>query len=100
MNPFIWCAVGALTGGLAGIVMSAPAMAARIENVLVGVFGAFVGGEFLASFTGAAAPRGGFQASSLGLAIGGSLAALVLLKIVRKAVGPMRPHKTRGKMRP
>ena len=72
----------------------------RIETVLVGVFGAFIGGEAVAHvFAGGTAPTG-FTGSALLLAIGGAITLVALLAVMRKAVGPMRPHKLRGKGRP
>jgi uncharacterized membrane protein YeaQ/YmgE (transglycosylase-associated protein family) len=97
MNPLIWCAVGAIAGWLAGTMMPAPGLANRVENVLVGVFGAFIGGDFLSAVLGG--PMTGFRASSLGLAVGCAVALLALLAVFRRAVGPLRPHKLRKKPR-
>jgi uncharacterized membrane protein YeaQ/YmgE (transglycosylase-associated protein family) len=85
----LWCIVGAATGFLAAGVMHIKGHGNRVENVLVGVFGAFIGGEFLASKMTSGAPDGGFRASSLGLAVLGAVAMLVLLSVMRKAVGPL-----------
>jgi uncharacterized membrane protein YeaQ/YmgE (transglycosylase-associated protein family) len=99
MNPVIWCAVGAIVGWLASVAMPVPGLVTRIETVLVGVFGAFIGGEFVAHYVGASTPTSGFTASAFLLAVGGAIALLALLGVMRKAVGPMRPHK-RKKARP
>jgi uncharacterized membrane protein YeaQ/YmgE (transglycosylase-associated protein family) len=93
MNPFIWCAVGAITGWIASTVMPVPGLASRIETVLVGVFGAFIGGEFVSTLVGTPAPATVFRPAALGLAFGGALALLALLAVFRQAVGPLRPHK-------
>ena len=80
----------------------------RIEEVLVGVFGAFIGGDFLmsqingpvaATTTAAAAAPTGFSGASLGLAVLGAGVMLVLLKMMRGVVGPMRNSKSRLKQR-
>jgi uncharacterized membrane protein YeaQ/YmgE (transglycosylase-associated protein family) len=99
MNPFIWCVVGAVCGLLACAVMRARGLANRVENVLVGVFGAFIGGEFVAALLGAGSAAGGFRASALGLSVAGALTMLSLLVLMRKWVGPMQPHKLRRKTR-
>jgi uncharacterized membrane protein YeaQ/YmgE (transglycosylase-associated protein family) len=99
MSPFVWCVVGAMVGWIAGVVMPAKGLVMRAENVLVGVFGAFIGGEFLGSLAAGVNPAPGFRGLSLALAIGASLGLLALLALMRRVVGPMRPHK-RKKARP
>jgi uncharacterized membrane protein YeaQ/YmgE (transglycosylase-associated protein family) len=96
LNPFLWCAVGAGAGWLAGFLMPAPGAVRQTENLLVGIFGAFIGGEFLGSFVDASA---GFHASSLGLAIAGAAGMLALLGVMRRVVGPLQSQK-RKKARP
>jgi uncharacterized membrane protein YeaQ/YmgE (transglycosylase-associated protein family) len=100
MNPFIWCAVGVLLGLVASKTMPVPGVVGAIETVLVAVFGAFIGGEFVASAFADPALPGGFRASSLGFSMLGGVVMLVLLRVMRKAVGPMRPHKLPRKTRP
>jgi uncharacterized membrane protein YeaQ/YmgE (transglycosylase-associated protein family) len=64
---------------------------ARLEEIGVGVFGAFIGGEFVASLLLApAAIAGAFRAPALGTGIAGALVMLLLLRSMRKAVGPLR----------
>lgn len=92
MNPLVWCVAGAVAGWIAGGMMPAPGLARRVENVLVGVFGAFIGGEFLASFVDGAP---GFRVSSLALAVGGAAVMLVMLALMRRAVGPLQSRKAR-----
>ena len=93
MHPLLWCVIGALAGWLATLAMPAAGLVNRIENMLVGVFGAFTGGEFLASFVAAADPAGGLRNSALMLAVGAAAAMLLVLAWMRKTVGPMRQHK-------
>lgn len=108
INPFIWCAVGATIGWLASqLAASSGGAVGRIESILVGVFGAFVGGEFVAdlltqavpavaALPGAAVvpiPAVPFSMLALALAATGSVVMLILLAVMRKAVGPMQPHK-------
>ena len=71
------------------------------------MFGAFIGGEFVASLFAVPLPPvvvapGGlpapvlatpFTVLALALAAGGAFIMLVLLAVMRKAVGPMRGHK-------
>lgn len=84
----------------------------RIESVLVGVFGAVIGGEILASMLSgapavvavkssipgvkaevAATP---FSVLAMVLAIAGAVAAVLVLGLMRKAVGPLRIGKKKN----
>ena len=69
-----------------------------IENVLVGVFGAFIGGDFINSQI--VGPTGtGSLMQSLGLAMAGAAVMLVILRMMRGAVGPLRNSKSRSRQR-
>jgi len=65
----------------------------RVEEVLVGVFGAFIGGEGTAAMlqTGDGAPT--FSVTAFAGGIGGAVVLLVLLRMMRAAVGPLRSGK-------
>ena len=81
----------------------------RIEYVVVGIFGAFLGAEFVSSlFTSAlpvavavpksfgpqvAEPSKAFTIGGLAMAVIGASVMLGALALLRKAVGPMKPHK-------
>lgn len=100
INPYIWCGVGAAIGWLASLMMAGSGRVIVIENVLVGVFGAFIGGEFLATVTGMVGPKDtGFHFSALLLAAGAAVALLFVLRLMRGAVGPMRAGKSRARDR-
>lgn len=79
--------------------MTAPARSAQIENILIGMFGAFIGGEFVSAQISGAAVATGFHLSSLMLAIVGAVMLLLLLKLMRKLVGPMQKGKSSQKKR-
>ncbi|MES2942431.1 MAG: hypothetical protein V4772_06135, partial [Pseudomonadota bacterium] len=87
MNPYIWCVVGALLGGLAGLLMNTNDRTIIIENVLVGVFGAYIGGDFVAVMVNGALVNADFSAGSLAYALTGALVSLLLLRLMRRAVG-------------
>jgi uncharacterized membrane protein YeaQ/YmgE (transglycosylase-associated protein family) len=93
----IWCAIGAVIGWIVGTVAGKNTYASRIEDVLVGVFGAFIGGEFLADMVrDAAVVDPGFTITALALAVAGALGMLGLLAVMRRAVGPMRAGESRS----
>jgi uncharacterized membrane protein YeaQ/YmgE (transglycosylase-associated protein family) len=75
------------------------ARSALIENILVGMFGAFIGGDFIAEQISGPAIAQGFHFSSLLLAIGGAVGALLLLQGMRKLVGPMQKGRSSHKKR-
>jgi hypothetical protein len=71
-----------------------------IENVAVGMFGAVLGGELLAAELGMVPAKGQFfSPGALGMAAVVAVALLLLLKVMRKAVGPMLAGKSKAKNR-
>ncbi len=99
INVYIWCAVGAAAGWFSSRIMSLPARSAQIENIVVGMFGAFLGGDFVAAqFNGGVvAPE--FRIASLGLAVAGAVLLLALLQWMRKVVGPLKKGRSSQKKR-
>ena len=93
INTYIWCAVGAIVGGIAGLFMGSETRVTRIEEVLVGVFGAFVGGEFVTAMLNSGKEQPNFTMGGLLNAIGGAIAVILLLTAMRRAVGPLRSRK-------
>jgi uncharacterized membrane protein YeaQ/YmgE (transglycosylase-associated protein family) len=98
INIYIWCAVGAVLGALAGAMMADKLKLTLIENVLVGVFGAAIGGELGGPLL-AGSKDGQFTVAGLMMAIAGAVVILLLLKVMRGAVGPMRVSKGRPERR-
>ncbi|MEO7392036.1 MAG: hypothetical protein ABIU58_07660 [Ramlibacter sp.] len=99
INSYIWCAVGAALGWMAGVMMGGGGRTVIIENVLVGIFGAFIGGEFIASMFNGGVVAKEFRIGSLGISVASAIIMLVLLKLMRRAVGPMLPGKKKGARR-
>jgi uncharacterized membrane protein YeaQ/YmgE (transglycosylase-associated protein family) len=109
----LWCAVGAGIGWLAGLISNRGTAMTRVEEVLVGIFGAFAGGEFLYSLmtapaVAAAPPVLGakvveapfvFSIMAFAMGVAGAIAMLLLLTVMRKAVGPMRAGKSKTESR-
>jgi uncharacterized membrane protein YeaQ/YmgE (transglycosylase-associated protein family) len=93
INPYIWCAVGAVAGLLAGLFMGTTARVGRIEEVLVGVFGAFIGGEFVTAMFNGGKAVASFSMGGLVNAVACAAVMLTLLGVMRRKVGPVRPHK-------
>lgn len=95
IDSYIWILVGAALGGLAGAMQADTSKVFRIESVLVGVFGAFVGGDFLVAMLWGPTTAG-FTATALGMAVVGALVMLALLSVMRRAVAPVVPAKKRA----
>ena len=91
INPYIWCVVGGILGFLIGKKGIEDPKQSMIENVLVGVFGAFIGGDLIVSqLNHGVVDDKVFKFTSLIWAIGGSVGMLMLLRVLRNVVGPMR----------
>ena len=96
INPYIWCGVGALVGFLLGAKRPDDPKLGLIENLLVGVFGAFIGGDLIVSqLNQGVIDDKVFKIGSLLWAIGGAVGAILLLRLLRRAVGPMPVAKKR-----
>jgi uncharacterized membrane protein YeaQ/YmgE (transglycosylase-associated protein family) len=94
MEAFVWAAIGAAIGWVAGGFAAGRTYVSRVEDVLAGVFGAFIGGDFLFHVvTGKAAGTGGFTIGALAAAVGCAIVTVMLLALMRRVVGPMRPSK-------
>lgn len=83
-------------GWCAGVLMSSGGRIVLIENVLVGVFGAFIGGEFVvAMLTQGPVDDKVFRIGSLAIALATAAVLLFLLKLMRGAVGPLQARKSK-----
>ena len=69
-----------------------------LESVGVGMFGAFIGGDLIASIlSGGKTNDTVFSMGSFGLAVAGGLVGLALLRLMRRVVG--KQHVTKGPRR-
>ncbi len=66
----------------------------RVEEMLVGVFGAFIGGEFVVDLFRGGQSVPGVSIGAIGMALAGAIVMLALLKMMRGVVGPMRNSKS------
>jgi uncharacterized membrane protein YeaQ/YmgE (transglycosylase-associated protein family) len=80
-----------------GVVMQSGGRVLLIENMAVAIFGAFVGGDFVVAMLNHGVVNDkDFHASSLGFAVAGAVGMVILLKLMRMAVGPMRASKSKA----
>ena len=95
MGPYLWCAIGAALGWIAAQ-MTIKGFVPTVESVCVGIFGAFLGGEFLpAMVLVPQAGAKGLSGAAIAMAVGGSVVCLILLALMRGAVGPLKAKKSR-----
>jgi uncharacterized membrane protein YeaQ/YmgE (transglycosylase-associated protein family) len=94
INTVIWIAIGAALGYVFTQMMKPEGRTAMIENVAVGIFGSFVGGEFVGDQI-RGAPSTNFSVTGLALAAAGAVVMLVLLRVMRGAVGPLKQGKAK-----
>ncbi|HSI55696.1 MAG: GlsB/YeaQ/YmgE family stress response membrane protein [Ramlibacter sp.] len=67
-----------------------------IENTLVGVFGAFIGGDFVPAMLNKGVVNDKvFNAGSLAMAIAGAVVMIIVLKLMRTLVGPQHVGKSK-----
>jgi uncharacterized membrane protein YeaQ/YmgE (transglycosylase-associated protein family) len=88
MAVYVWCAIGAALGWLGGSLGGQGGITGRIESVLVGIFGAFLGGEFLVAMV--LVGKHGLDVATISLSVGTALVCLFLLRAMRRAVGPLK----------
>jgi uncharacterized membrane protein YeaQ/YmgE (transglycosylase-associated protein family) len=97
ITVFIWCALGGGVGWLGGFVMGGAGKIVRLEELVVGAFGAVIGSELLPMAVHNTTQ--GFSASGMAGALAGAVIMLILLKVMRSAVGPMQSRKGPGSRR-
>ena len=76
-----------------------PTPTSVIENVLVGMFGAFIGGDFVAAQFNGGVVATTFTVPGMLIAIAGAIVILLLLRLMRKLVGPQRNSKSISRKR-
>ena len=100
INSYIWCAVGGLVGWASAYAMKREGRGALIENILVGVFGAFLGGDFLVSVMNSGVVNDkDFHVASLGYAVAGAVVMVVVLGLMRGKVGALKQSKNKQRDR-
>lgn len=90
-----WLAIGTAMGWLASLRAASPNRVMLIESLAVGVFGAFIGGEFLPALMSSTAGGATLSVGAVALSMGCAVAALLGLGLMRRAVGPLRAGKPR-----
>jgi len=82
-NILLWILLGALAGWIASIITGRNAQMGAGANIVVGIFGALIGG-FLMNAMGAPGVTG-FNLYSVLVAIGGAVVLLFIVGMMRRA---------------
>ncbi len=78
-----WIIIGGIAGWLASKVMNTDASQSTVQDIVVGIVGAFVGG-FVLNLLNVSSASGEFSVVSLVTAFVGSVVLLGLLKVIRR----------------
>lgn len=93
MNPYLLGGIGAAIG-LASSAIAGSGVTVRLENIAVAIFGAFTGSAIATKALGI--PETATTALGGALAVVGAISMLVLLALLRRVVGPLKPHRRKG----
>lgn len=80
MDIILWIILGAVAGGIAGMIMKSPH--GIVEDIILGIIGAFVGGFIMNSFGQSGVT--GFNFYSLIVAVIGAVVLIVLGRLLHK----------------
>lgn len=82
MNIIVWLIVGGLIGWVASILMGTDGRQGLLINVVVGIFGAALGGWFFGG--GATINQGSLSVYSIMVSLVGAVVLIAVLKLLRR----------------
>ncbi len=83
MGIILWLVFGALVGWVASLIMNTDSQQGTVLNIVIGIVGAFLGGELMSFFGGT--PIMGFNVYSFFVALFGAIVLIALSKMFRHA---------------
>jgi uncharacterized membrane protein YeaQ/YmgE (transglycosylase-associated protein family) len=85
MNIIVWLIVGGLVGWVASMVMRTDARQGILMNIVVGIFGAFLGGWLISPLVGGATiNQGDLSVVGLLVSLGGAILLLAIVNLIRR----------------
>ena len=84
INIIVWIIVGALAGWLASIVMKTNQQQGLLQDIVIGIVGAFIGG-FVLNLLGVGGGVSGLNIASVLTAFIGAVILLGILRAIRRA---------------
>jgi uncharacterized membrane protein YeaQ/YmgE (transglycosylase-associated protein family) len=88
MGTVLWLITGGVAGWIASIVLGPATRQDVILNVVVGIFGAFIGGRLLVPLLGVGSPPSGITVMSFIVPLIGAILLLTLLRLFRRSYTP------------
>jgi uncharacterized membrane protein YeaQ/YmgE (transglycosylase-associated protein family) len=85
MGLILWIILGAICGWIASMIVGTNARQGWLENIVVGIVGAFIGGIIGGPLFGHGVTLGTFDLYSIILAIVGAIILLLILRAIRRA---------------
>ncbi len=83
INIIVWIVVGAIAGWLASIVMKTNRQQGLVQDIIIGIVGAFIGG-FILNVLGVGGGVSGLNIASILTAFIGAVVLLGILRAVRR----------------
>jgi uncharacterized membrane protein YeaQ/YmgE (transglycosylase-associated protein family) len=84
-NIISWIIVGGIAGWVASMIAGTNREQGWVENVIVGIIGAFLGGLIFSFFGNSGAVTGPWNLTSFIVAIIGAIVLLFILRLIRRA---------------
>ena len=84
MSIIVWLVVGGLIGWLASKIMKTDARQGILTNVVVGIVGAFLGGQLVSPMVGVGSINSGITIRSILVSLFGAIVLLALINLVRR----------------
>ena len=85
INFIVWIIVGGLIGWVASLVMRTDAQQGTLLNIVVGIVGAFLAGQFLTPLLGPSTiNQGNFSLPGLLISLLGAVILLAIVNLVRR----------------
>ncbi len=97
INPTLWFAFGAALGLAAFKLAGSPGTGYLVEDLLVGVFAAFIGGEVVVPKLLSKAVADGPHLSAIALALGVAIVGLIALHVFRHKMAPEPQRRRRSR---
>jgi uncharacterized membrane protein YeaQ/YmgE (transglycosylase-associated protein family) len=84
MGIIVWLIIGGLVGWIASMIMKTDAQQGILLNIVVGIVGAFIGGQLISPMVGIGSINAGISLGSFLVSLLGAIVLLGLINLVRR----------------